>query len=94
MKEGTPLGARAQSAIQRAAVLYKPRLATFLLLSLNPVSLPYTTWSLLFNSHHIYGTEQGICASILEKATCTQGRSKAGDMKQSMSQNLELQRPV
>jgi hypothetical protein len=29
MKEGTPLGARAQSAIQRAAVLYKPRLATF-----------------------------------------------------------------
>jgi hypothetical protein len=31
MKEGTTLGARAQSAIQRAAVLYKPRLATFLL---------------------------------------------------------------
>jgi hypothetical protein len=30
MKEGTTLGARAQSAIQRAAVLYKPRLATFL----------------------------------------------------------------
>jgi hypothetical protein len=29
MKEGTTLGARAQSAIQRAAVLYKPRLATF-----------------------------------------------------------------
>jgi hypothetical protein len=29
MKEGTPLGVRAQSAIQRAAVLYKPRLATF-----------------------------------------------------------------
>jgi hypothetical protein len=29
MKEGTPLGARAQSAIRRAAVLYKPRLATF-----------------------------------------------------------------
>jgi hypothetical protein len=30
MKEGsTSLGARAQSAIQRAAVLYKPRLATF-----------------------------------------------------------------
>jgi hypothetical protein len=29
MKEGTTsLGARAQSAIQRAAVLYKPRLAT------------------------------------------------------------------
>jgi hypothetical protein len=29
MKEGTTLGARAQSAIQRAAVLYKPRLETF-----------------------------------------------------------------
>jgi hypothetical protein len=30
MKEGTiSLGARTQSAIQRAAVLYKPRLATF-----------------------------------------------------------------
>jgi hypothetical protein len=29
MKEGTTLGARAQSAILRAAVLYKPRLATF-----------------------------------------------------------------
>jgi hypothetical protein len=30
MKEGTTsLGARVQSAIQRAAVLYKPRLATF-----------------------------------------------------------------
>jgi hypothetical protein len=29
MKEGTTLGATAQSAIQRAAVLYKPRLATF-----------------------------------------------------------------
>jgi hypothetical protein len=30
MKEGTAsLGARAQSAIQRAAVLYKPRLANF-----------------------------------------------------------------
>jgi hypothetical protein len=29
MKEGTTLGARAQSAIQRAVVLYKPRLATF-----------------------------------------------------------------
>jgi hypothetical protein len=29
MKEGTTSGARAQSAIQRAAVLYKPRLATF-----------------------------------------------------------------
>jgi hypothetical protein len=29
MKEGTTLGARAQSAIQRATVLYKPRLATF-----------------------------------------------------------------
>jgi hypothetical protein len=29
MKEGTTLGARAQSAIERAAVLYKPRLATF-----------------------------------------------------------------
>jgi hypothetical protein len=30
MKEGTTsLGARAQSATQRAAVLYKPRLATF-----------------------------------------------------------------
>jgi hypothetical protein len=29
MKEGTPLGARVQSAIQRAAVLYKPRLTTF-----------------------------------------------------------------
>jgi hypothetical protein len=29
MKEGTTLGARAESAIQRAAVLYKPRLATF-----------------------------------------------------------------
>jgi hypothetical protein len=30
MKEGTTsLGARAQSAIWRAAVLYKPRLATF-----------------------------------------------------------------
>jgi hypothetical protein len=29
MKEGSTLGARAQSAIQRAAVLYKPRLATF-----------------------------------------------------------------
>jgi hypothetical protein len=30
MKEGTTsLGARAQSAVQRAAVLYKPRLATF-----------------------------------------------------------------
>jgi hypothetical protein len=28
MKEGTILGARAQSAIQRAAVLCKPRLAT------------------------------------------------------------------
>jgi hypothetical protein len=29
MKEGTTLGARAQSAIQRPAVLYKSRLATF-----------------------------------------------------------------
>jgi hypothetical protein len=29
MKEGTTLGAKAQPAIQRAAVLYKPRLATF-----------------------------------------------------------------
>jgi hypothetical protein len=29
MKEGTTLGARAQSAIERAAVLYKPRLETF-----------------------------------------------------------------
>jgi hypothetical protein len=29
MKEGTTLGARAQSAIYRAAVLYKPRLTTF-----------------------------------------------------------------
>jgi hypothetical protein len=29
MKEETTLWARAQSAIQRAAVLYKPRLATF-----------------------------------------------------------------
>jgi hypothetical protein len=29
MKEETPLGATAQSAIQRAAVLCKPRLATF-----------------------------------------------------------------
>jgi hypothetical protein len=28
-EEGTTPGARAQSAIQRAAVLYKPRLATF-----------------------------------------------------------------
>jgi hypothetical protein len=33
MKEGTTsLWARAQSAIQRAAVLYKPRLATFTVL--------------------------------------------------------------
>jgi hypothetical protein len=32
MKEGTPLGARAQSAIQRAAVLYKPRLATLIII--------------------------------------------------------------
>jgi hypothetical protein len=30
--EGTTLGARAQLAIQRAAVLYKPRLATFIYL--------------------------------------------------------------
>jgi hypothetical protein len=29
MKEETTLGARAQSAIQGAAVLYKPRLANF-----------------------------------------------------------------
>jgi hypothetical protein len=30
MKKGNTSGARAQSAIQRAAVMYKPRLATFL----------------------------------------------------------------
>jgi hypothetical protein len=29
MKEGTTLGARAQSAIQRVAVFFKPHLATF-----------------------------------------------------------------
>jgi hypothetical protein len=40
MKEGTPLGARAQSAIQRAAVLYKPRLATFNFLTLKNLTIP------------------------------------------------------
>jgi hypothetical protein len=33
IKEGTTLGATAQSAIERAAVLYKQRLATFNLLA-------------------------------------------------------------
>jgi hypothetical protein len=38
MKEGTTLGARAQWAIQRAAVLYKPRLATFNFKKITPGS--------------------------------------------------------
>jgi hypothetical protein len=42
MEEGTTLGARAQSAIQRAAVLYKPRLATFNFFFFNFTSHLYT----------------------------------------------------
>jgi hypothetical protein len=54
MKEGTPLWARPQSAIQRAAMLYKPRLAT---LNLN---LP-----LLLLNHPKY-TPPGHYCSIIE----------------------------
>jgi hypothetical protein len=39
MKEGTTLGARAQSALERAAVLYKPRLATFNILTVPSFSI-------------------------------------------------------